>query len=219
MPPQAWQSRPVPGAVGGFDRLVGGFGTLDKPKPVMTVGSFWPYATTLFDYVRRAMPFQAPQSLTADEVYAVSAYILFMNNIVPEDAVMDAQKLPGQNAQPRRLHPRRSPARCSKPTIDEALSPFAANAARRFHPPHQGSYQRRTSVQLSSSVHVRGGVHVYAVSLPGHADALAAVERRVKAPSEVPELLIELADGSSMIRQVLRSPLDHRLHHLKLTLI
>jgi S-disulfanyl-L-cysteine oxidoreductase SoxD len=88
------EGRPVPGAVGGFDRLVGGFGTLDKPKPVMTVGSFWPYATTLFDYVRRAMPFQAPQSLTADEVYAVSAYILFMNNIVPEDAVMDAQKLP-----------------------------------------------------------------------------------------------------------------------------
>ena len=51
-----------------------------------TVGSFWPYATTLFDYVRRAMPFHAPQSLTADEVYAVSAYVLQMNSIVPEDA-------------------------------------------------------------------------------------------------------------------------------------
>jgi cytochrome c len=88
------EGRSMPGAVGGFDRLVGGFGTLDKPTPVMTVGSFWPYATTLFDYIRRAMPFTAPQSLTADQVYAVSAYILFMNNVVPEDAVLDAKSLP-----------------------------------------------------------------------------------------------------------------------------
>ena len=65
------EGRAVAGAAGGFDRLVGGAGTLNTPAPVMTVGSFWPYATTLFDYVRRAMPFTAPQSLTADEVYAV----------------------------------------------------------------------------------------------------------------------------------------------------
>jgi S-disulfanyl-L-cysteine oxidoreductase SoxD len=60
----------------------------------MTVGSFWPYATTLFDYVRRAMPFTAPQSLTADEVYAVCAYVLFLNGIVPEKTVLDAKTLP-----------------------------------------------------------------------------------------------------------------------------
>ena len=88
------EGKSVPGAVGGFDRLVGGFGTLDKPSPTLTVGSFWPYATTLFDYVRRAMPFSAPQSLTNDQVYAVSAYVLYMNNIVPEDAVLDAKSLP-----------------------------------------------------------------------------------------------------------------------------
>jgi cytochrome c len=88
------EGKAVPGAVGGFDRLVGGFGTLNKASPVMTVGSFWPYATTLFDYVRRAMPFSAPQSLTNDQVYAVSAYVLYMNNIVPEDAVLDAKSLP-----------------------------------------------------------------------------------------------------------------------------
>lgn len=88
------EGRRVEGAVGGFDRLVGGFGTLDKATPITTVGSFWPYATTLFDYVRRAMPFHAPQSLTADEVYAVSAYVLHMNGIVPEDAILDAQTLP-----------------------------------------------------------------------------------------------------------------------------
>jgi len=88
------EGRKVEGAVSGFDRLVGGFGTLDRPVPVLTVGSFWPYATTLFDYIRRAMPFQAPQSLTADEVYAVSAYVLHMNNIVPEETTLDAHSLP-----------------------------------------------------------------------------------------------------------------------------
>jgi cytochrome c len=79
------------GAVG--DRLVGGQGTLATPKPVRTVGSFWPYAPTLFDYIRRAMPQNAPQSLTSDEVYAVSAYILSLNGIVPTDATLDARSL------------------------------------------------------------------------------------------------------------------------------
>lgn len=77
------------------DALVGGIGTLGPGKvPVRTVGSYWPYATTLFDYVRRAMPFQAPKSLTADEVYAVSAYILSLNDIIGPDDVLDAQSLP-----------------------------------------------------------------------------------------------------------------------------
>jgi cytochrome c len=61
------------------DRLVGGFGTLATSRLVRTVGSYWPYASTLFDYIRRAMPFNSPQSLTADQVYAVSAYILYLN--------------------------------------------------------------------------------------------------------------------------------------------
>ncbi len=76
------------------DRLVGGFGTLKDHNPVRTVGSYWPYATTLFDYVRRAMPFNAPGSLTNDQVYAVSAYVLSMNGIVPDDAVLNAANLP-----------------------------------------------------------------------------------------------------------------------------
>ena len=76
------------------DKLVGGFGTLATGKPVKTVGSYWPYATTLFDYIRRAMPFTAPQSLTPDQVYAVAAYVLFLNKIVPEDTVLDANSLP-----------------------------------------------------------------------------------------------------------------------------
>jgi cytochrome c len=77
------------------DALVGGFGTIASNGPaVKTVGSYWPYATTLFDYVRRAMPINNPLSLSDDEVYAVSAYVLFLNGIVGEDAVMNAQTLP-----------------------------------------------------------------------------------------------------------------------------
>jgi cytochrome c len=62
--------------------------------PLKTVGSYWPYATTLFDYIRRAMPFPEPKSLTNDEVYAVSAYILNINGIVDANAVLDAKTLP-----------------------------------------------------------------------------------------------------------------------------
>jgi len=63
-------------------------------SPVRTVGSYWPYATTLFDYVRRAMPYNAPQSLTANQTYAVVAYVLRLNRIIPADAVLDAKSLP-----------------------------------------------------------------------------------------------------------------------------
>jgi cytochrome c len=76
-----------------MDRLVGGIGTLRDKKPEKTVGSFLPYATTLFDFVRRAMPLNAPQSLTPDEVYAVSAYVLFLNGIVPRDTSLNADNL------------------------------------------------------------------------------------------------------------------------------
>jgi len=76
------------------DRLVGGVGTLASANPVKTVSSYWPYATTLFDYIRRAMPLTNPQSLQNDEAYAVVAYILSIDNIVPKDAVLDAQSLP-----------------------------------------------------------------------------------------------------------------------------
>jgi S-disulfanyl-L-cysteine oxidoreductase SoxD len=70
------------------DRLVGG------RLPAKTVGSYWPYATTLFDFIRRAMPWTAPKSLTNDEVYAVSAYILALNGIIGENDEMNATTLP-----------------------------------------------------------------------------------------------------------------------------
>jgi S-disulfanyl-L-cysteine oxidoreductase SoxD len=76
------------------DALVGGVGSLASKTPLRTVGSYWPYATTLFDYVRRAMPITNPLSLSDDEIYAVSAYVLYLNGIVDEDEQMNALSLP-----------------------------------------------------------------------------------------------------------------------------
>jgi S-disulfanyl-L-cysteine oxidoreductase SoxD len=84
-----------PGGVGGSnDRLVGGVGSLATDHPIKTVGSYWPYATTLYDYIRRAMPYQAPGSLSDSDYYAIAAYLLNANGIVPEDTVLDRQSLP-----------------------------------------------------------------------------------------------------------------------------
>lgn len=82
------------GIEGPKDRLVGGQGSLATEHPIKTIGSYWPYATTLYDYIFRAMPFAAPQSLIPDEVYALVAWLLHQNGIIPKDAVMDARTLP-----------------------------------------------------------------------------------------------------------------------------
>lgn len=76
------------------DQLTGGVGSLASGKPVKTPVSFWPSATTVFDYIRRAMPISAPQSLTNNEVYAVTAYLLSIDGVVSKDAVLDAKSLP-----------------------------------------------------------------------------------------------------------------------------
>jgi cytochrome c len=82
------------GQDGLHDRLVGGHGSLTTKAPVKTVGSYWPYATTLFDYIRRAMPYQEPRSLQDGEVYALTAYLLFLNGIVGQQEVVNATTLP-----------------------------------------------------------------------------------------------------------------------------
>ncbi len=74
--------------------LAGGQGTLATAKPFKTVGSFWPQATTVWDYVNRAMPFNQPGLLKPPEVYAVVAYILNLNGIIGKDQIMDAKTLP-----------------------------------------------------------------------------------------------------------------------------
>jgi len=76
------------------DRLVGGEGTLASDQPIKTIGSYWPYATTLFDYVRRAMPYPTPHTLTDDETYALTAHLLHLNGIIGADDVIDAKTLP-----------------------------------------------------------------------------------------------------------------------------
>ena len=82
------------GQSGHADELVGGVGSLSTPDAERTVGSFWPYATSAFDYIRRAMPWGRPGTLTNDQLYAVTAWILAENKIIAMDAEMNAQTLP-----------------------------------------------------------------------------------------------------------------------------
>ena len=74
--------------------LVGGRDSLTSERPRRTVESYWPYATTLWDYVRRSMPYESPGSLSDDEIYAVVAHLLHLGGIVGEDAVFDQETLP-----------------------------------------------------------------------------------------------------------------------------
>ena len=82
------------GKEGPQDVLVGGRGSLNTATPLKTVGSYWPYATTLWDYIRRAMPFDHPGTLMNDEIYGATAYLLFLNGIVGEHDVLDQTTLP-----------------------------------------------------------------------------------------------------------------------------
>lgn len=83
-----------PNGIGGSaEELAGAKNALTDDPPDKTIGTYWPYATTLFDYIRRSMPLNAPRSLTADQVYALTAYLLFLNGIIEQDRVLDASAL------------------------------------------------------------------------------------------------------------------------------
>lgn len=82
------------GVEGPRDLLVGGRGTLATAKPVKTIGSYWQYAPTIYDYIGRAMPFTAPGTLKPDEVYSIVAYLLNRNGVIDPAQVMDAKTLP-----------------------------------------------------------------------------------------------------------------------------
>ncbi|HYA21198.1 MAG TPA: cytochrome c [Burkholderiales bacterium] len=82
------------GVAGAGEPIIGGRGTLASGKPLKTVESYWPYATTVFDYVKRAMPFNSPGSLTNNETYSVTAYILAEAKIINKDTVINAKSLP-----------------------------------------------------------------------------------------------------------------------------
>lgn len=77
-----------------YPALFGGIGSLNTRKPVKTVGSYWPYATTVWDYINRSMPFDHPRSLSADDVYAVTAFVLHLNGLVDETRELNEKSLP-----------------------------------------------------------------------------------------------------------------------------
>lgn len=81
------------GVEGPYPRLIGGTGTLTTPKPILTTGSYWPFATTIWDYISRTMPRDAEGSLTPDEVYSLTAFLLNRNGIIKETDVLDAKSL------------------------------------------------------------------------------------------------------------------------------
>ena len=74
--------------------LVGGIGSLATPKPLKTIGSYWPFATTVWDYIHRSMPYDQPGTLSADQTYAVTAFLLYRNGIIPRDKTMNRDTLP-----------------------------------------------------------------------------------------------------------------------------
>ena len=82
------------GKEGPQEVIAGGKGSLATSRPQKTVGSYWPYATTLWDYINRAMPFDQPGLLEPSEVYAAVAFVLNLNGILDENAVMNATSLP-----------------------------------------------------------------------------------------------------------------------------
>jgi cytochrome c len=80
--------------LGSYPPLAGGGGSLNTTAPLFTIGSYWPYATTVWDYIRRAMPYDRPGALKTNEVYSVTAYVLFLNGIVKRQAVITNRSLP-----------------------------------------------------------------------------------------------------------------------------
>jgi cytochrome c len=119
-------------------RLVGkepraGFPFGQSLAHVKTIGNYWPYATTGYDYVRRAMPLDAPGSLTPDELYAVTAFLLAENGVIAHDATMDAHTAAGPHARVRSVRdrrprqaagvPLRSTRRAASPSLDQDMKP------------------------------------------------------------------------------------------------
>lgn len=115
---------------GEYPALVGGRGTLAGKAPVQTVGSYWPYATTVWDYIHRAMPYPSAGSLSDDEVYAVTAYILHLNGIVPANADLNARSLASV-----RMPNRDGFVRDPRPDVGGAKTPRSGRTGSRDAPP------------------------------------------------------------------------------------
>ncbi|EAQ98276.2 c-type cytochrome [Congregibacter litoralis] len=121
-------------SVGGYPALAGGEGSLTDPRPKKTVGSYWRYTSTLWDYIHRAMPFTQPESLSDDEVYAITAYVLHLNDIVDYDFVLTRDNLtdvhlPNENNFIPDQRPDTRNKRCMKRCKDPADVKVASEAA------------------------------------------------------------------------------------------
>ena len=121
-------------SVGGYPALAGGDGSLTDPRPKKTVGSYWKYTSTLWDYIHRAMPFTQPESLSDDEVYAITAYVLHLNDIVDYDFVLTRDnltsvRLPNEDNFIPDQRPDTRNKRCMKRCKDPAQVKVASQAA------------------------------------------------------------------------------------------
>lgn len=121
-------------AVGGYPALAGGGGSLTDPRPKKTVGSYWQHTSTLWDYIHRAMPFTQPESLSDDEVYAITAYVLYLNDILDYDFVLNQDnlasvRLPNQDNFIPDDRPDTNNKRCMKRCKDPAEVVVASEAA------------------------------------------------------------------------------------------
>ena len=108
---------------GRLPKVAGGAGTLRAERPELTVGSYWPFAPTLWDYINRAMPIAAPHTLSADDVYALTAYILHLNDIIGSEFVAD------QNSLPKVKMPNRDNFAWTDPRPDTAAKPCMSGCA------------------------------------------------------------------------------------------
>jgi len=156
--------------VGRYPVLAGGEGTLTEPRPEKTVGSFWPYASTLWDYIHRAMPFAEPESLSDEEVYAITAYVLYLNDLVDYDFELNqdtlaAIEMPNKDgfffddrpdtANELCMSNCKDPATItitSEPTLTDEPEPAAASTAAAEMSPGESTYQQACAMCHAAGV-------------------------------------------------------------------
>lgn len=141
-------------SVRGYPALAGGEGSLTDPRPKKTVGSYWAYTSTLWDYIHRAMPFTQPESLSDDEVYAVTAYVLYLNDIVDYDFVLTQDnltsvRLPNEGNFIGEQRPDTNNERCMKDCKDPAQIAIASEAE--AYVPDEEDVEPETGAGLASA--------------------------------------------------------------------
>lgn len=176
---------------GRYPQLVGGQGSLKQMRPVKTIGSYWPYASTVFDYIKRAMPFGQAQTLTNDEVYSLTAYLLYMNEVIPEDYKVDATTI-GKIEMPNRknffMDPRpdaqpKGGTACMKDCISEIK--VIGSAKKLNVTPPTGKLEYEASASDDAAVKAGGGAASPTAPAAPAATKASSAEPAKAAPTEV----------------------------------